>query len=291
MLIQDNERYLKEFLEESLIRHRLFYKKWSEITSQTATLKTGYLGQHLASLITGVKGSFTGARGDDLSDGTEVKTCTRIDQLDKCRQCKAPTPRYVDFCLKCGSKAIDRKNDSKWLFPVKNTNDLKLLTEQIPRVLLILFDYPHYEKSDFSVIDIKSYEILPSHPRHIRFKELISQYYLDIYLKSSNSSPAPKNLWPDSYQFHLCNPIKTFHARIENDTFSILKYIEPNTDRQTLETEKMPSKLLNSEERKIFTDLGSFLSEDDILKLSIRESKTFSINTKHQRGSLINERH
>ncbi|PIV70162.1 MAG: hypothetical protein COS08_01675 [Euryarchaeota archaeon CG01_land_8_20_14_3_00_38_12] len=66
-----------EFIEELIIEPRKNCAKWSRITDQTATLRIGYPGQHLASLTTGVKGEKTGARGNDLSDGSEVKSCSR----------------------------------------------------------------------------------------------------------------------------------------------------------------------------------------------------------------------
>lgn len=62
---------------------------WAEITNQTPAAKIGYIGQHLASLITGVKGTGSGARGDDLADKTEVKSCNKTDQADKCKNCGA----------------------------------------------------------------------------------------------------------------------------------------------------------------------------------------------------------
>ena len=67
--------------------------KWSSITNQTPNLKIGYPGQHLASLITGISGTGTGARGDDIADGSEVKSCSRVDQVDKCENCKSNVMR------------------------------------------------------------------------------------------------------------------------------------------------------------------------------------------------------
>lgn len=58
-------------------------RKWSKLTNQTPAAKIGYLGQHLASLITGVSGIGSGARGDDLSDGTEVKSSNKVGQVDE----------------------------------------------------------------------------------------------------------------------------------------------------------------------------------------------------------------
>ena len=48
-----------EFINELIIEPRNKSVKWSKITHQTATLRVGYPGQHLASLVTGVKGERT----------------------------------------------------------------------------------------------------------------------------------------------------------------------------------------------------------------------------------------
>ena len=71
--IDDNIELIRQFIEEIVIAPKQTLRKWSEITRQTSAFKLGYIGQHLASLITGVKGSGSAARGDDLLDGTEVK--------------------------------------------------------------------------------------------------------------------------------------------------------------------------------------------------------------------------
>ena len=95
-----------EFIEELIIEQRKNCAKWSRITDQTATLRIGYPGQHLASLTTGVKGEKTGARGNDLSDGSEVKSCSRVDQLDKCNECDSPVLRREERCGYCKSTDI-----------------------------------------------------------------------------------------------------------------------------------------------------------------------------------------
>lgn len=290
--IENNEEHLIEFLNVALIQHRDFYKKWSAITHQTATIKSGYLSQHLASLITGVRGGFTGARGDDLKDGTEVKACTRIDQLDRCQKCKAPVSRVQDYCLTCGSYSIERKNDSKWLFSVKNEEDLDLLLNRVPRILLILFDYPNFKKNDFSIVDVQAFEIYPKIERYQNFKHIMTNYYNNIYLIQKtinlNKSPAPKNFWPDSYQFYLCNPVKIFHARIE-ETVNILHYVQPDFPRENIVPVPMPSSLLTVEEKKLIdiTIDCSNIDEFQRLKLPLREDRAFTLHTKHARKSLL----
>jgi hypothetical protein len=290
--IEDNENKIVEFLHESLISHRMFYRKWSEITNQTATVKSGYLSQHLASLITGVKGSYTGARGDDLLDGTEVKACTRIDQLDTCGnpECRSPVTRYMLLCPVCQTDKILRKNDSKWLFSPRSLEDVGILTSIVPRILLILFDYPLFAQQNFEVIDIKAYEIYPSDPRQIRFKEIIENYYNNIYLVNKqlkpNKTPAPKNFWPESYQFYLCNPIQTLHARTENNEVKILAYVPPNENREFIEPVAMPVRLLKPYEMSLVNLAGKeYLDSKERLLLPLRDDSTFEVATLHTRRS------
>ena len=71
--IDDNLNKISDFINDMIISPRKNAHKWSELTNQTPNLKMGYPGQHLASLIVGMKGTATGARGDDIVDGTEVK--------------------------------------------------------------------------------------------------------------------------------------------------------------------------------------------------------------------------
>jgi MamI restriction endonuclease len=85
--IGNNTAQIEVLLQELVLQPRLKALEWSKITRQTPNMKVGYPGQHLASLITGIEGSRTGARGDDLIDGTEVKSCSRVDQLDTCKNC------------------------------------------------------------------------------------------------------------------------------------------------------------------------------------------------------------
>ena len=111
--LQDNVLNIKEMLIDLILRPRRELAKWAEITKQTPNIKIGYPGQHLASLVTGVAGARTGARGHDLCDGSEVKSCSRVDQLDKCNNCKAAVARIESECPECRSTNIKRNNDSK----------------------------------------------------------------------------------------------------------------------------------------------------------------------------------
>lgn len=254
--ISDNETQIITMLDELMLRPRLELIKWSKITKQTPNVKIGYPGQHLASLVTGVEGSRTGARGHDLRDGSEVKSCSRIDQLDKCKDCNSGVARLEAACPECASEKIKRNNDSKWLFTIRTKAELELLTEEIDRVLLMIGDHPNFDDGDYSTLRFQAFEIWPSDPRAAHFVTLMQNYYEKIYLghkaKNPNSNPAPKNFWPYSFQFYMCNPVKTFSCTVSNsDTNPLVTmdhYLEPTADRSALQSELMPASLLNPDE-------------------------------------------
>ena len=121
-----------QLLSNLFIEPRKKAVEWSRITQQTPNMKVGYPGQHLVSLITGMPGERTGARGNDLIDGSEIKSCSRVDQVDECLECKNKVLRIENSCSICGSQNIDRKNDSKWLFTIRSENDLKTNNNLFP---------------------------------------------------------------------------------------------------------------------------------------------------------------
>lgn len=81
---------------------------WSRITEQTPQARMGYVGQHLVSIVTGIPGGKSGARGFDLvlpnGQQSEIKTCYRVDQLGECANCSAVVSSIETSCHECGSK-------------------------------------------------------------------------------------------------------------------------------------------------------------------------------------------
>ncbi|MFZ3565285.1 MamI family restriction endonuclease [Tenacibaculum finnmarkense] len=260
--ISDNQNRIEQLLMELVLEPRIKALVWSQITRQTPNMKIGYPGQHLASLITGVEGSRTGARGDDLIDGTEVKSCSRVDQLDSCKDCKQKVLRIEKVCPHCGSAKIKRMDDSKWLFSVKSEAELKLLTQHLERVFLTIADYPNFAENDFDTIRFQAFEMWNNTERHKHFSSLMTNYYHKIFLehisRNANKTPAPKNFWPYSYQFYLCNPVKVFDCVVTNANTSpqinITHLVEPNFDRSLLIPEAMPTILLSQTEIDLLID-------------------------------------
>lgn len=277
--IHDNINQIKNFLHEVILEPRVRMLKWSKVTNQTPNLKIGYPGQHLASLITGIPGTATGARGEDIADGTEVKSCSRVDQVDKCLECDHNVMRCQTTCPNCGSQNIRRNNDSKWLIAVRNKKELDLYLNKIPRMFFLISDYPNFEQSDFSTLRFSAYEIWNQSSRAQNFRTLLNDYYSNIFLEhikhDAQKTPAPKNFWPYSYQFYLCNPIKTFECIIHDSNndpkVEITTFVPPDSDRSKLPSEELPTDLLNASEIAILQRKGIDTSKTGSLNEEIKK--------------------
>lgn len=304
--INNNEERIIELLNDLVFNPRIKALEWSEITKQTPSLKIGYPGQHLASLIMGMEGERTAARGNDICDGTEIKACNRVDQLDKCKECGGKVMRIESHCPDCNSQNIKRAKDSKWLFGIKSNEELEVLTVQTNRVFLLLFDYPGFDDNDFDTIQIQAFEIWNNSPRGANFRSLMEHYYHNIYLyhieNNPNSTPAPYNFWPDLFPFYQCNPISVFDCIVtdanNNPEIDIRYYVSPNLDRSNLPSLIAPVSLLKVNELReledandeaIIANLNDGYSIEDFRELfSIENDKTF---TRHMKEILngVNE--
>lgn len=274
-----DENLISELISDLILDIRKNNQKWSKITKQTPALQIGYVAQHLSSLLTGYEGTRSGARGLDISDGTEVRSCNRVDQVDTCESCGEKVMRSETICSSCGSNKIKRNNDSKWLFTIRSEKELEDLLNT-ERVLLLLFDYPNFDDYDFNTIRIRAFEIYPKNDRHKNFCEIMKNYYYGIYTenlkKNPKKVPAPKNLWPDSFQFFMCNPIKIFECSIssvnENPIIESISFVSSNIDRSTLVSEPLPIKLLyKKEKQKVSQIKRDFLLENEKNILSLRD--------------------
>lgn len=279
LLITNNEAQIRRFIEEVIISPKSTLKAWSQITKQTPAVKLGYIGQHLASLVTGVPGTGSGARGDDLADGSEVKSCNKIDQADKCKNCKHRVMRYEEVCPYCGSTEIERKEDSKWLFSVRSEEELQQYLT-MSRIVLLLMDYPNFEANDYKDIRISVYEIYPQEERMKVFGELLSNHYHNIYLPklNDNAKTNPMNLHPFSYQFYKCNPINTFTCVIKDietaPIINIQNFVLPNVERGTdMQSLPMPTNLLKPNEWQELLEKAPFERIEPLLTKKITKNE------------------
>jgi len=278
--IDNNKEKIKSFLLDAMFKPRLSLIEWSKITKQTPSFKIGYPVQHLASLITGVEGGRSGARGDDLEDGSEVKGCNRVDQVDNCKECKSKVLRLETSCPKCGSENIKRMDDSKWLITVKSEDELNLSLNLIPRFVFVILYYPFLKESNFDSVKIEAFEIWPQYSH--KFRKLIENYYFNIYLehikKNPKKTPAPQNFWPFSFQFYLSMPVKVFDCNVLNinskPEVNINSYLEPYEVRSLDNCELMPVNILKKEEIKQYSFEGKdFLNKNDIDKIDLRDTQ------------------
>lgn len=73
----------KMLIQEQVLDQRSKLNIWSAVTAQSSQIDTGYIAQHLVSLQTQIPGQGMRGKGDDLSDGSEVKSANFLDSLDK----------------------------------------------------------------------------------------------------------------------------------------------------------------------------------------------------------------
>lgn len=232
-----------ECIKDLYVTPRELMMKWSKLTNQTFNTRMAYPSQHLASVITGIRGKGTAARGDDLSDGTEVKSCSRADQLSECNNCGIKLLLLGKRCPNCDSEDINVKTDSHWIFPIKNEYELNLLLNKVPRILLILFDK---DEKNQNIIRLRVWHVDPSQ-KHVQ--EFFTNYYTENYLKKDE--PAPCNLHPLMFDFYMMDPCLIFHADINFENGNIqIQFWDPDSKKK----EEMPTILLKNEElAKIFT--------------------------------------
>ena len=213
---------------------------WSLVTNQTPQARMGYVGQHLTSIVTGYPGGKSGARGYDIvfPDGSygEIKTCYRVDQLGSCNKCGAVVSAMEKECSICGSKDIQRKDDSKWLITIQNEKELD---ESIEPSLyyFVLFEFEDFNNPDSIIASI--WEVDPKRPG---FALCMSDYYLNI--RANSNSKAPFNMWPYKPKFYLTCPKLIYRSIIKSDN-TIETLVFPNTGTEEI-TEFDFSQVLSS---------------------------------------------
>lgn len=72
-----------KLLQEQVTDQRKKLGYWRDLTKQPAQIDTGYISQHLVSLITSIYGGMMRGKGTDLEDGSEIKSANFLDSLDK----------------------------------------------------------------------------------------------------------------------------------------------------------------------------------------------------------------
>lgn len=83
MNADERKSQVKLLLQEQVVEARLRLQRWKLLTNQSAQIDTGYVAQHLVSLVTGIKGSGMRGKGDDIEDKSEIKSANFLDSKDK----------------------------------------------------------------------------------------------------------------------------------------------------------------------------------------------------------------
>jgi hypothetical protein len=118
---------LLEDLFVDLFGHQhVMLQRWAALTGQSAQVDTGYIAQFVASIVLGEPGQGFRGKGDDLADGSEVKSAANISGVDR--------PRWNH---NLGSLADDDLRRSRGL---STAGDEYL---SVPYMFYLLVDRPH----------------------------------------------------------------------------------------------------------------------------------------------------
>ena len=81
----DQERLLKMLFLDFFANQHVILQRWSALTGQSAQVDTGYIAQFIASIVLKEPGQGFRGKGDDLADGSEVKSAANISGVDRPR--------------------------------------------------------------------------------------------------------------------------------------------------------------------------------------------------------------
>lgn len=195
----------KKFIEEVVLPNWLQLQQWGKITIQTSQIDSGYIGQHLVSLVAGVPGTSLRGKGEDLADGSEIKNASTLDAVD--------IPRWNIF--------LRDEEAFKRLF-------------KLPVLYLVLFD--HTKKGDVS--SPLRFRIWAVHPGvDTAFRKVVSRWY-ELTERSNNFQLHPpvfrvKNIATNE-NGNLGLPL-IFHAEqveIRSIHYVDIKTFRPKTNRR-----------------------------------------------------------
>jgi hypothetical protein len=104
-------------LDEQIVEARKRLHFWRSLTHQPAQVDSGYISQHLVSLITHLRGQGFRGKGLDLEDGSEIKSANFLDSEDARG---AVAPRW-NFTVKQQSEMFAYLK-CKWIYLVSIDN-------------------------------------------------------------------------------------------------------------------------------------------------------------------------
>ena len=174
--------------------------------------------------------------------------------MGECKSCGAKVLVWQEDCPVCKSHDIDIKTDSHWIFSIRGKEELDLLLNRVPRIILILFDK---EKSETDNIRLRIWVV---NPKNKYVQDFFNEYYYNNYMKKEE--PAPCNLHPLFYDFYLMRPAMIFQADIKFKERDVeIRFWDVDKPKP----EKMPTSLLTSQEiQEINKDKN--LSEEEFIR-------------------------
>lgn len=119
----DKRRLLEDLFVDFFVEQWRTLLKWAALTGQSSQVDTGYIAQHVASILLGEPGQGFKGKGLDLLDGTEVKSAAIISGVDR--------PRWNH---NMGTLA----QDAKRVAAGKETTSAEYLAS--PNIFYLLFD-------------------------------------------------------------------------------------------------------------------------------------------------------
>ena len=193
--------------------------------------ESGFMGEFLASLITGKKGTASAGSGFDLSDGIkadESKLAVLV-RAAVCNKCGEKVLFFNEKCS-CGSTDFTYPGDSRWGIDSKAGIEYK---EQLDKYILQVikpvensFDCKEFIYEAF-LVDAKN--------------KCFTEYLMNQYLNSNKSNNC--NLLPYSYDFYRAEPVKVVSLKITlNNLDSSVYCLYYNLNNNV--PEKMPSHIV-----------------------------------------------
>lgn len=119
----DKQKLLEDLFVDFFVNQWRVLLKWAALTGQSSQVDTGYIAQHIASILLAEPGQGFRGKGLDLLDGSEVKSAAIISGVDR--------PRWNH---NMGTLAQDEKRNAKGL---ATTSEAYLAA---PSIFYLLFD-------------------------------------------------------------------------------------------------------------------------------------------------------
>lgn len=129
---EERKAPIEELISDFFVDQRATLVKWQNITGQSAQIDTGYIAQHLGSLVLQIPGQGFKGKGLDLADGSEVKSASILSGIDR--------PRWNH---NMSTAAKDRAHEANG----EKTKGFVYLNET-PFAFYVLFDRVHDEAGE-----------------------------------------------------------------------------------------------------------------------------------------------